>query len=58
MIQCKWVYHPESPGCKVMVCRNWWQRLVYPTDFATKSEVEVYQLWCTSNHMELENAPN
>ena len=32
------LYHPESPGMKVKVTRNWLQRLLYPKDFATLTE--------------------
>jgi len=33
------LWHPESPGMKVTVYRNWLQRLLYPKDFATLGEV-------------------
>ena len=29
------LWHPESPGMKVTVKRNWLQRLIYPKDFAS-----------------------
>jgi len=32
------LWHPESPGMKVDVSRNWFQRLMYPKDFATLGE--------------------
>lgn len=34
----KLVWHPESPGMKMMVFRNWWQRLWRPKNFATLGE--------------------
>jgi hypothetical protein len=36
------VLHPDSPGMKVAVVRNWWQRLLYPKDFATLTETLKY----------------
>jgi len=36
------LFHPESPGMRIPVVRNWWQRLLYPKDFATLSEVLFY----------------
>ena len=33
------VFHPESPGIRVAVCRGLWGRLFKPTDFATLPEV-------------------
>jgi len=33
------VWHPESRGARVTVKRNFLQRLLYPTDFATRGEV-------------------
>lgn len=32
------LWHPESPGMKVPVVRNWLQRLFYPKYFATLTE--------------------
>jgi hypothetical protein len=29
------LWHPECPGTKVTVKRNWLQRLIYPKDFAS-----------------------
>jgi predicted double-glycine peptidase len=40
------LYHPESPGIKVPVVRNWWQRLLFPKDFATLSETLKYYKYC------------
>lgn len=34
--------HPESPGMRVPVVRTWWQRLIYPTYFATINEALKY----------------
>ena len=42
-----WVFHPESPGVRILVCRSFWQRLVRPKDFATYDEVKAYQELCT-----------
>ena len=32
------VFHPESPGIKVLVFRNWIHDLFYSKDFASGSE--------------------
>ncbi len=32
------VWHPDSPGMKVWVLRNWIQDLIYPKYFATLGE--------------------
>lgn len=37
-----WLWHPDSPGVKVYVVRGWLARVLYPQDFATVREVEVY----------------
>jgi len=34
--------HPESPGMRVIAIRSWWQRLLYPRDFATITEALTY----------------
>lgn len=34
----QWLWHPESPGMKVLVVRTWIGRLLKPRDFATVSE--------------------
>lgn len=36
------LWHPDSPGMRVPVVRTWWQRLIYPTDFATIGESLKY----------------
>jgi hypothetical protein len=36
------LWHPDSPGMKIPVVRNWLQRLFYPKDFATLGEVLKY----------------
>ena len=36
------VFHPESPGVKVLVFRNWIQDLIYPKDFASSAEYWYY----------------
>lgn len=33
------LWHPECPGTKVTIQRNWFQKLIYPKEFATLSEV-------------------
>ena len=38
------VWHPESPGVKIVVYRNWFQRLIYPNEFATLSET-IDHIW-------------
>lgn len=38
-MKAMWLWHPESPGDKVLVVRNWWQRFWFPTAFATRGEV-------------------
>lgn len=40
--RCLIVWHPTIPGDKVLVKRNWVQRLVYPSHFATNKEVANY----------------
>lgn len=32
------VWHQDSPGIKVRVRRNWWQRLIYPRGFSGVGE--------------------
>ena len=32
------VWHQDSPGMRVMVRRNWWQRLIYPKHFSGVGE--------------------
>lgn len=32
------LWHPESPGMRVTVKRNWLQRLIYPKLFASLCE--------------------
>jgi len=41
-IKVLYLWHPESPGEKVLVFRNWWQRLIYPKHFATLGETIKY----------------
>lgn len=36
------LWHPDSPGIRVWVIRNWLQRLLYPKHFATISETIRY----------------
>ena len=36
------LWDPESPGMKVNVYRNWWQRLMFPEEFATIGEALKY----------------
>ena len=36
------VFHPESPGIKVLVFRNWIHDLLYSKDFASSSEAWYY----------------
>ena len=36
------VWHPESPGVRLTVYRNWFQRLFYPKHFATLGEAIKY----------------
>lgn len=36
------VWHPESPGVKVLVFRNWIQDMFYDRDFAGASEDWIY----------------
>lgn len=39
------LWHPESPGMKVAVVRSWWQRCIYPKEFATLNEtIKDYKL--------------
>ena len=33
-----WLWHPDSPGMRVLVFRNWLQNIFYPKDFATLGE--------------------
>lgn len=41
-MRAQWLYHPDSPGVRVLVVRGFWGRLLKPKDFATLSEVQVY----------------
>jgi len=41
-----WLFHPESPGERVLVVRGFFARLVRPKHFATMDEVEAYRLYC------------
>ncbi len=41
-MRATWLLHPESPGVRVLVVRNLWQRLVRPDRFATTEEVQRY----------------
>jgi len=36
------LWHPDSPGMKVSVVRSWWQKTIYPKDFATIDETLKY----------------
>lgn len=46
--------HPESPGMNVIVSRNWFQRLIRSSNFATLSE----SLTFSKNHEILEELYN
>lgn len=37
-----WLYHPESPGMRVLVLRGFWGRLMKPKDWATPKEAQTY----------------
>jgi len=38
------LWHPESPGIKVSVERNWIQQIIYPKEFATLGEtIKAYR---------------
>lgn len=36
--RAEWLYHPDSPGVRVLVVRGFWGRLFKPGDFATLPE--------------------
>lgn len=38
MRKALWLWHPESPGGRVLVVRGWLGRLLKPRDFATLGE--------------------
>lgn len=40
----EWLWHPESPGVKVLVVRTWIGRLLKPRDFAT-----IYERYLTDS---------
>jgi len=42
MWKAEWLWHPESPGQRVLVVRSFLGRLFKPRDFATLSEASVY----------------
>lgn len=42
----EWVWHPESPGTRVLVIRGFWGRWFKPADFATLREVAAYYCMC------------
>jgi len=53
MLQAIWVFHPESPGERVLVVRGLLGRLLKPRHFATFREVEIYREYTAaqrSNH--------
>lgn len=37
------VWHPDSPGIRVVVFRNIIQRIIYPRAFAEISEMKYYE---------------
>ena len=39
-----WLWHPDSPGMKVLVVRGWLGRLFKPKEFATLGEAIDYAL--------------
>jgi hypothetical protein len=41
-LRAEWLYHPESPGCWVLVYRGFWGRLFKSRDFATLGEAIFY----------------
>lgn len=43
MLRAAWLWHPESPGVKVLVVRTPWGWRFKPNSFATSTEVLVYQ---------------
>jgi len=43
MWSTQWLWHPESPGVRVLVVRGFLDRLFKPKDFATLSEVILYE---------------
>lgn len=42
----EWVWHPDSPGTRVLVIRGFWGRLLKPDGFATLREVSRYYVMC------------
>lgn len=38
MRKAMWLFHPESPGMRVLVVRGWLGRLLKPREFATLGE--------------------
>lgn len=36
--RAEWLFHPDSPGMRVLVVRGFWGRLFKPCDFATLGE--------------------
>ena len=44
------VFHPDSPGMKVVVYRNWFQRKILSDKFATLRETIKYHERLTIEH--------
>lgn len=40
-----WLFHPESPGERVLVVRGFFARLFRPKHFATLDEVTAYRTY-------------
>lgn len=41
-LTAEWLYHPESPGMRVLVVRGFWGGIFKPKDFATLAESIYY----------------
>lgn len=44
MRKAMWLWHPDSPGMRVLVVRGWLGRLLKPREFATLGEAIDHSL--------------
>jgi hypothetical protein len=45
-VRYEWLFHPESPGVRILVVRGFWGRLFKPERFATYDEILAYYEFC------------
>lgn len=44
-MKAAWLWHPESPGVRILVVRGFFSWLLLPKEFATLKEVKQYRLF-------------